>query len=399
MALLQDQFEGLKCCVLIPTYNNATKLIAVLEDVLQYTHSVILINDGSTDNTKEILNEYPNLQCLSFPENRGKGSALIAGIAKAGELGYEYAISIDSDGQHLAKDFQLFLDKIKLKPNSLIVGARNMAGDEIPGGSSFGHKFSNFWFKLETGKELPDTQSGFRLYPVSAVNSRRFFSNRYEFEIESLVRLSWAGIELEWVPIQVIYPEDRITHFRKFWDFFRISILNSLLVLVALFWIKPRDLYRKIRNGEAKQIFMENILRTQDSNRKMAVGIGFGILMGIFPIWGFQMLVAVFLAALFRLNKAIVLLAANISIPPVIPFLLYFSYLTGGVLLNKSESIPFNRHFSFENIQSDLLQYYVGAVVFAVLAGVLTGLISYVLLAVFRKDFTKKALQNKMKTD
>lgn len=386
MPLLQNQFDRLHCCVLIPTYNNATSLPAVLNDVLKYTDSVLVINDGCTDNTQEILSKYPQIEIVHFPENRGKGKALLAGMAKASDLGYQYAISIDSDGQHLAKNMNLFLEKLEAKSNLMIVGARNMNAEGIPGGSSFGHKFSNFWFEVETGKSLPDTQSGFRLYPLKEINSRRFYTSRYEFEIESLVRLQWAGVEVDWVPIEVLYPDDRITHFRKFWDFFRISMLNTLFVLIALFWIKPRDIYRSIKRGEAKKIILEQIIRTQDSNLKMATAIGFGVFMGIFPIWGFQMLTAVFLAAFFRLNKAIVLVAANISIPPAIPFLLYLSFITGGLILNQTSNGDFDAQFDFANIQNDLLQYYIGAVVFAAIAGLLSGILSYFLLLIFRKE-------------
>jgi len=391
MPLLQNQFDTLKCCVLIPTYNNGTKLPAVLEDVLNYTQSIVIVNDGSTDNTADILSKYTQLSVVNLPANKGKGKAMLAGMAKAEELGYDYAISVDSDGQHLAKDLHLFLEKLEEKPGVMLVGARNMTSEGIPGGSSFGHKFSNFWYQLETGNALPDTQSGYRLYPLKEINSRRFYTTRYEFEIESLVRLDWAGVEVDWVPIDVIYPEDRITHFRKFWDFFRISILNTVFVLIALLWIKPRDLYRSIKRGEARKIIREQILRTQDSNRKMAIAIGFGIFMGIFPVWGFQMLIAVFFASLFRLNKAIVLVAANISIPPVIPILLYLSFVTGGLLLNQSSQLDFNPQFNFENIKNDLFQYYIGAVVFSAIAGLLSGIVSYFLLIAFRREINTES--------
>ena len=391
MPLLQNQFDTLKCCVLIPTYNNGTKLPAVLEDVLNYTQSIVVVNDGSTDNTADILSKYTQLSVVNLPANKGKGKAMLAGMAKAEELGYDYAISVDSDGQHLAKDLHLFLEKLEEKPGVMLVGARNMTSEGIPGGSSFGHKFSNFWYQLETGNALPDTQSGYRLYPLKEINSRRFYTTRYEFEIESLVRLDWAGVEVDWVPIDVIYPEDRITHFRKFWDFFRISILNTVFVLIALLWIKPRDLYRSIKRGEARKIIREQILRTQDSNRKMAIAIGFGIFMGIFPVWGFQMLIAVFFASLFRLNKAIVLVAANISIPPVIPILLYLSFVTGGLLLNQSSQLDFNPQFNFENIKNDLFQYYIGAVVFSAIAGLLSGIVSYFLLIAFRREINTES--------
>jgi len=261
--ILQNRFDELEVIVLIPTYNNATKLEAVIQDVLQYTSNILIVNDGSTDETQAILQNYSYLKILHLEKNSGKGKAMQLGFQKAIDLGFHYAITIDSDGQHLAKDLEVFLNKIEEFPESMIVGARNMEETEgVPSGSSFGHKFSNFWFRLETGKSLPDTQSGFRLYPLEQFKYMHFFTNRYEFEIESLVRLSWKGVPMRWVLIDVEYPEDRITHFRKFWDFFRISILNSILVIIALLWIKPRDLYYRIRQGGIKKMILNEILHS-----------------------------------------------------------------------------------------------------------------------------------------
>ena len=97
-------FQQLKACVLIPTYNNAGTLAQVIDSVLEYTDQVIVVNDGATDNTKEILNRYPDIHIVNNKRNRGKGFALRTGIKEAARLGYDYAVSIDSDGQHFAYD-------------------------------------------------------------------------------------------------------------------------------------------------------------------------------------------------------------------------------------------------------------------------------------------------------
>lgn len=387
---LQSRFETLKALVLIPSYNNAPKLKAVLEDVLSFTHSVLVVNDGSSDDTAQILEQYSQIEVLHHKQNQGKGVALKTGIDWAIEKGYDYLISLDSDGQHLAKDLVTFLNKIEEEPGAMIIGARNMeTADGVPGSSSFGHKFSNFWFKLETGVSLPDTQSGYRLYPLTHFKKMRFITTRYEFEIESIVRLSWKGVQMLWVPIEVKYPEDRITHFRKFWDFLRISLLNSLLVLIALLWIKPRDLTRRIFNGEFKKIILEEVLKTKDSNKTIARSIGFGIFMGIFPVWGFQMLIAVALSIPLKLNKAIVLIAANISVPPIIPLIIYFSFLTGAALLGGAAFPELSSELSFDDVKDDLLQYYLGAVVLAVLSGGVAWAVSWAILKGWRKEKLK----------
>jgi glycosyltransferase involved in cell wall biosynthesis len=240
-ANIRELAGRLKCCAILPTYNNANTLQAVIDDVSQYVEKVIVVNDGATDSTSAILALNPSVVSISFKTNRGKGLAIKKGFEKALSSGFRYAITIDSDGQHAGNDIPLFLDKIQQYPDSLIVGSRLLRQLNMPGGNTFANKFSNFWYRLQTGINLPDTQSGFRLYPLYKMGRMRLFTNRYEAELEMLVRAAWMGINVCDVAISVYYPplEERISHFRPFWDFFRISILNTFLTIIALFCIYP----------------------------------------------------------------------------------------------------------------------------------------------------------------
>lgn len=254
---LTERFQKYKVCVVIPTYNNARTLPDVLNSVRKLTNRIIVVNDGSTDNTPEILAEFSDINVVGYEKNRGKGYALRQGFRRALELGYEYAITIDSDGQHYADDIPKFLDRLESNPNAIIIGARNMDQASVPGKSSFGNKFSNFWFWVETGIKRNDTQSGFRLYPIKAMQDIKFTTNKFEFEIEVLVRSAWAGIEVIEVPVKVFYPEKekRITHFRPFRDFSRISVLNTVLVTIAFLYIKPRDFIRGIKKKNSDRSY------------------------------------------------------------------------------------------------------------------------------------------------
>jgi glycosyltransferase involved in cell wall biosynthesis len=233
-----------KTCVILPTYNNAGTIQRVIEGILRYTDQLIIVNDGSTDDTGKILSALSSIHQVSYTRNRGKGYALRQGFREAARLGYEYAITIDSDGQHLPEDLEGFISKNAESPGKIIIGARNMDQNHIPGGSTFGHRFSNFWFRVETGISLPDTQSGYRLYPLQEVLKRRYFTNKYEFEIEVIVRLVWSGVGITSVPVRVYYAPkgERVSHFRPYKDFTRVSLLNSLLVTISLVYIRPRNL-------------------------------------------------------------------------------------------------------------------------------------------------------------
>jgi hypothetical protein len=248
---ISSKMKQLGVCVIIPSYNNQSFLNEVLNDVLQYTSSVIVVNDGSTDGTGETLKHYRfDIETISYHPNRGKGYALRQGFAKAKTLGFSYALTMDSDGQHDAGDIPKFIDAVQNHPDSLIIGSRNLQQENMPSKNTFANKFSNFWFTVQTGLRLPDTQTGFRLYPLLKMQGLRPFSSRYEAELELLIRSAWRNIPLRAVPIQVKYlPEGlRVTHFRPGIDFLRISILNTIAVCAALCYVYPARLIRLLFN-------------------------------------------------------------------------------------------------------------------------------------------------------
>jgi glycosyltransferase involved in cell wall biosynthesis len=380
--ILQKRFKSLNCCVLIPTYNNSNALKNVIDSVLEYTESIIIVNDGSTDNTKEILSRYLYLQIFHHAKNLGKGKALQTGLLNGIELGYDYLISIDSDGQHLASDLEIFLDELEKNKNAIIIGNRNMNVDHVPTKSSLGKRFSNFWFKIETGKELPDTQSGYRLYPIKKLANTFYFSSKFEFEIEIIVRAVWKGLNVISVPVKVYYapPNERISHFRPFKDFARISILNTFLVTIALIWYYPYLFLKNISWSNLKHFITIHFIKPEEPILKKSISIGFGVFMGIIPLWGFQMLIAIILSHYFRLNKTIVLIASNISIPPMIPLLIFCSYYTGSILLNTVEVIDFENFHKLEQMKQFLHTYIFGSTVFALVSGLVSMSISYVIL-------------------
>jgi glycosyltransferase involved in cell wall biosynthesis len=380
-------FKTLGCCVIIPSFNNSRTLESVIRGVLAFTDQVIVVNDGSTDSTRQILSDYPGLSVIHLKKNIGKGYAIRLGFREAIKLGYNYVITIDSDGQHLPDDLPKFIEKIDKEPGSLIIGARNLEQAGIPGGTTFGNRFSNFWTWVETGFRLPDTQSGYRLYPVKAIQNIRFLTRRFEFEIEALVRCAWIGIPITSVPVSVIYPskKERVSHFRPFTDFARISLLNTCLVVLALLYFRWWMVIRNMTRANFRELIKKHLLGPDESNFKKSASVALGIFMGISPLWGWQMAIALALAILFKLNKAITLVAANISIPPLIPFLLIASYFTGGLVLDRHRTLNMDSGITMEFVKKNIFQYIIGSVVFGTAMSLITGLVTWVALKIFRK--------------
>ena len=143
-------------------------------------------------------------------------------------------------------DIPVLVKALTQHPGALVVGSRNLSAENMPGGNTFANRFSNFWFRVQTARTLPDTQTGYRAYPLDRLPDLRLLTARYEAELTLLVFSAWKGVELVPVPIRVCYPEDRVTSFRPFHDFFRISLLNTGLCLLALVYGYPRLLLERL---------------------------------------------------------------------------------------------------------------------------------------------------------
>ncbi|HOI26996.1 MAG TPA: DUF2062 domain-containing protein [Paludibacteraceae bacterium] len=384
---IKNELKEIGCCIIIPTFNNSKTIAQVVSDAKLYCSNIYVVNDGSTDETKELLSTIEGINAIGYERNKGKGNAIKFGFKKALADGFRYAITIDSDGQHYLSDIPLFLDKIKKHADALIVGVRNIQQENMPQKNTFANKFSNFWFKVETDISLPDTQCGFRLYPLNKVSDLKLITSRYEFELEVLVRSAWKGTHIIPQPIQVYYApkEERVSHFHPFRDFTRISILNTFLVLIAFLWVKPIRFLKSLTKENIKNFFRENFTDSRESNQKLSSAVGLGIYMGIVPFWGYQMIIAYAVASLLKLNRWIALVASNISLPIFIPFILFGSYVCGGFLLG-NEILPDFDSITLESIlKKDLWQYILGSFVFATICGILAWVITFLLLTLFRK--------------
>lgn len=248
---IRELMAATKTCVVIPTYNNAGTIVDVICRVMGYSHSVIVVNDGSTDGTDELLLTLPpDITIISYEVNRGKGYALKQGLTRAKDMGFLNAITIDSDGQHQPEEIPLFVDAMRNNEGCIIMGSRNINADGMRQGSVFANHFSNFWFFVQTTVRLPDTQTGYRLYPLRKLKGLNVMTNRYESELELLVFAAWNGVKIVPIPVSVYYPpkEESVSHFRPVRDFARISVLNVFLCAGALVYGLPLKLFRNIKN-------------------------------------------------------------------------------------------------------------------------------------------------------
>ncbi|MGE0710986.1 MAG: glycosyltransferase family 2 protein [Planctomycetota bacterium] len=218
---------GLSACALIPTLDNPETVAAVVEGALRHL-PVILVDDGSGPAARAVIDAlaaaHPELVLLRHARNRGKGAALRAGFQAARARGFTHALSLDADGQHLPEDLPVLLEAVAREPRALVLGARDLAGAGAGWGSRSGRWLSNAWLRLASGQALPDTQTGFRAYPLAALAALELAGERYELEALVLADAARAGTPLRTVPIRVRYfPRARRVSHMGAWDLLRIG--------------------------------------------------------------------------------------------------------------------------------------------------------------------------------
>jgi glycosyltransferase involved in cell wall biosynthesis len=226
--------------VIIPVYNHASTVAQVIKQALTLRCSILIIDDGSTDNTYEQIKDIEGIRIICHKKNMGKGAAIMSGFVAAC-LDADWAITIDADGQHYPEDALNLIAAIPPGERPIVVGARQgMAGEHVPWTSSFGRKFSNFWVWISGGPALSDSQSGMRIYPLPEVVTLPTKARRFQFEVEVLVQAKRKGLKVLEAPVRVVYNPGtaRISHFRPFVDFIRNSLTFTRLIFTRIFSLR-----------------------------------------------------------------------------------------------------------------------------------------------------------------
>ena len=224
--------------MIIPVFNHAERVGEVIRQARQLALPLFVVDDGSTDDTPEVLAGIEGITVLRHPANQGKGAALLTGFAAAAAT-CDWALTLDADGQHLPADgLALLAAAQSAEKRVIVVGNRQgMGHHHVPRTSRFGRGFSNFWVWVSGGPGIGDSQSGFRLYPLPESLHLGVQARRYQFEVEILVRARQKGIETIEVPVSVVYQPkgERISHFRPWVDFCRNSATFCRLILWRIF--------------------------------------------------------------------------------------------------------------------------------------------------------------------
>src|SRR5580658_9677496 len=268
---------GFRPVIITPTFNNAGTLPAVLAELSALNLSIIVVNDGSTDQTAAFLSTWKGGTVLTHPKNQGKAAALLTGFSAAREQGFTHALTIDTDGQHDVHQTPLLLATAEQNPAALILGTRDQSTRGYPLRSRIGRMISNLCVRLESGVRVTDSQCGFRVYPLGPMAKIHCRAGFYGYETEILSRWGWAGHKIIEIPVACLYLpiEQRVSHFRPIMDSIRAFRMHIWLGLAALFlWLSPRRAWRE--------------LRAQGGGRGLAIGLAAGTFIACLPLFGAQ---------------------------------------------------------------------------------------------------------------
>jgi glycosyltransferase involved in cell wall biosynthesis len=244
--------------VLIPSYNPGAKVFETVHAAREQWEPVWVIVDGSTDGTGAALQEMalkdPGLKVLIRSKNGGKGAAVLDGLIEASARGFTHVLTMDSDGQHPPDRIAAFMADSKAHPEAMILG-EPVFDASAPSIRVKGRKISNWWANLETlWSGIHDSLFGFRVYPVDPLlrlMRSSLWMRRFDFDVEAVVRLCWAGVPARNLPAQVRYftpAEGGVSHFHYGRDNALLSSMHARLLtgfLIRLPLLLVRRLSRR----------------------------------------------------------------------------------------------------------------------------------------------------------
>lgn len=235
--------------VLIPCYQPKKEFLELVRALASDGFEVVVVDDGSSSESRrefDLARKIQNVTVLSHSGNQGKGAALKTAFrhelaAHPGAIG---AVTADADGQHSPRDIRRVAEELRAHPRALVLGARAFDGN-TPLRSRFGNNLTRRVFQFIVGKRISDTQTGLRGIPAELMaRLTEVPSQRYEFELDMLIKAVRDGFEIREVPIETIYKNgNRASHFNPFLDslriyfvfvrFFAASILSALVDIAA----------------------------------------------------------------------------------------------------------------------------------------------------------------------
>jgi uncharacterized protein (DUF2062 family) len=377
--------------IIAPTYNNARMLPEVLEQIGRHGVPMMVVDDGCTDGTKEILAAWKSddgmREVVTHPVNRGKAEGLRSGFRRATERGFTHAVTIDTDGQLDPSQIADLLHAARSHPNSLILGDRDMYAPDYPPKNRVGRRMSNLAVWLHSGLRVNDSQCGFRVYPLALVAVLPCRAARYGYETEILTRAGWAGATVHHVTVTCKYeiPGGRISHLKPGKDSVYGVCMNLLLLARSCLHLRVTRVDDPDRPRETGTIFRRlcmwfspwrawrQVRDTENGRQQFAAALAIGVFIANLPVYGLQTILSLYAARRFKMHPLPVVMGSHLSTPPVGPLLIAAAIAVGHLMLHGE--LPNFQQFDSSVMStwgSLVLEWILGSVV---VGGVLAGIV------------------------
>jgi glycosyltransferase involved in cell wall biosynthesis len=223
-----------RAAILIPAYNEASVISGVLEKLLKDLVAakldyvdVVVVNDGSKDNTSNEVKKHTKVKLINHIMNSGAGAANRTGLAYARDKSYEYAVTMDADGQHDSEDTARVLKELMKGESDIVIGSRLVNAKGMPWYRVMLNKGGGLFTFLLFGIYVGDSQSGLRGFNQKALQHITWHSNNYTYNSELMWRIKQNGLEVKEIPIKAIYSEYSLSKGQTNWEV--IHIVRELL--------------------------------------------------------------------------------------------------------------------------------------------------------------------------
>lgn len=235
MAYVPGVLERMKGCVLIPSFNESKTIFDLISRIKDYGLDVIVIDDGSTDSTRELASR-AGAEVICHPKNHGKGAALQTGFNRVISRDYDFIITMDGDGQHHPEDIAKFLQYYAFGTSDILIGNRMDFPETMPYVRWLTNRFMSMLISSLCKQYIPDSQCGFRLMKKKVLEDIALSTSNYEIESEFLIQASKSNYRIASIPIQTIYT-GQVSQIHPVIDtlrFFRFIIRNRVNKTLAI---------------------------------------------------------------------------------------------------------------------------------------------------------------------
>lgn len=228
-------------CFVVPAFDPGPALAETLRDLAAYGLPIYVTDDGSGEAARTLLRDLarrePLVRPSRFETNQGKGAAVADGLRRAARDGFTHALQVDADHQHDLRAVPTFLEAGERNPGAVIAGYP-VFDATAPSSRKYGRWANDLWVHINTlSYDIRDSLCGFRLYPLAPalrLLDRRRIARRMAFDTEIAIRMHWEGVPFISLPVGVTYPEGGASHFRAFWDTFRLVVLHHILFFTMI---------------------------------------------------------------------------------------------------------------------------------------------------------------------